>query len=259
MRARMVGVAAAFIGVALLASLVSADDDGGKRKKKKREAENKVELKELPAAVIAAAQKKAPQATWTSAEKHTTKKDGTVYELHGKISNQSTTMLISSTGEVLRWTEGAEHKGKARGKGKGKAKGDKKPRGPRPLFIVELLSKWFRRHVAPGIDQGSPENGFFRFAKPHFRVTSRAPLALDGLEDFRCRFNEHVLFRRSKLHHAPLIVRPDRREDLAANTKVGMPHVGVLRRLGKTQRQTSELLSSHSARRLSRSVSSRCP
>lgn len=117
MRVRMLGVMAALVSIGLIVGAAWAGDDGGKGdKKKKRGTGEKVELKDLPSAVTAAAEKKAPKATWTSAEKHETKKQGTVYTLHGKVSNLTAAMAISSSGDVLQFTEGSLKRGKKRPK-----------------------------------------------------------------------------------------------------------------------------------------------
>jgi hypothetical protein len=79
--------------------------------------------------VVQSARRKAPKATWTSAEKRTTKKQGVVYILHGKISNQTATLTISSSGEVLQFTQGSLRGGKEgslRGGKEGSLRGGKK-------------------------------------------------------------------------------------------------------------------------------------
>ena len=113
MRVRLIGVAVALLCLAFLASTACAGDGGGKGDKKRHEGE-KVDLKDLPETVVLAAQKKASTAKWISAEKRTTKKLGVVYVLHGKVSNQTATLAINSSGEVLKFTEGSTRSGKIR-------------------------------------------------------------------------------------------------------------------------------------------------
>lgn len=110
MRLRITAFVAALVGFAFLAS-TSYAGDGDKQKKKEGE---KVEMKDVPKAVTDAAKKKYPEATFSSAEKHSGKK-GAMYALHGKDGKNTVTLMVSSTGEIVRSTEGAE-KGKKKPK-----------------------------------------------------------------------------------------------------------------------------------------------
>jgi hypothetical protein len=113
MRFRALGVVAAITSIALFASAACADGKGkgkGGKGKGQRAPAEKVELKDLPPAVLKAAEKETPNATFTSAAKRSGKKN-TVYTLQGTDGNRRVSLAISSSGEVLRETKAVERKG----------------------------------------------------------------------------------------------------------------------------------------------------
>ena len=119
MRVRISGFVVALIGFALIAATTLAADEtqkGVKGGKKKESAGEKVELKDVPAAVTDAAKKEAPSANFTAAEKHSAKKLGTVYSLEGKEGKYQVALMISSSGELLRVKKSVEHRGKKKSK-----------------------------------------------------------------------------------------------------------------------------------------------
>src|SRR5260370_22021198 len=73
----------------------------------------------------------------------------------------------------------------------------------------------------------------------HPRRPARRP------ENARLRAYERRLLCRRQLDHPPVLVRPEGREDLAADPEVRMAHVRVFRRFGKTERQAPELGCGH--------------
>jgi hypothetical protein len=94
----------------LFVSQANAQDAKGKGKK--REAE-KVEMKDIPATVVAAAKKEMPNATFTSAEKLSQKKLGTLYTLEGKDGKYQVSIMFTSSGELQRLTKSVERRKKA--------------------------------------------------------------------------------------------------------------------------------------------------
>ena len=112
MRIRTVDVVAALLCLGLLSltthRAMAGDDDKGDKQKQK--AAEKVEIKDLPTAVTDAAKKELPNANWTSAAKHSTKKQGTAYALEGTEGKFHVTLMLSSSGELLRFTKVAGRK-----------------------------------------------------------------------------------------------------------------------------------------------------
>ena len=106
MRVRTIDVMAALMSLSLFVVTTQGAmaGDGGKAKKKDAAGE-KVEIKDLPSPVTDAAKKEAPNANWTSAEKHSTKKQGSVYSLQGTDGKYHVTLMASSSGELLRFTK----------------------------------------------------------------------------------------------------------------------------------------------------------
>ena len=102
MQVRTIKLVAALVSVSLLAALAGTATAGDGQKGKKKEAGAKVEIKDLPAAVTDAAKKELPNANWTSAEKLATKKQGSVYSLQGKDGKFQVTMMMSTSGDLLR-------------------------------------------------------------------------------------------------------------------------------------------------------------
>lgn len=107
MRVRTIDLVAALVSVSLFAALsgTATADDGAKGGKKKKEAGEKVEIKDLPNAVTDAAKKELPNANWTGAQKVATKKQGSVYSLEGKDGKFQVSMMVSTSGDVLRLTK----------------------------------------------------------------------------------------------------------------------------------------------------------
>ena len=120
MRVRLSVVLAALIAFAFVAATAFAAGDGTKGdkagKKKLGEGE-KVEIKDVPTAVNDAAKKELPHASFTSAEKLSPKKRGTVYSLVGKDGKYQVSVVINSSGELLRLTKSIESKGKKKSNG----------------------------------------------------------------------------------------------------------------------------------------------
>jgi hypothetical protein len=104
-------VAAMLCLTLLAATAVAQDTDKTKRQKKRAEA-TKVELKDVPPAVAEAAKKELPNATWSSAEKTSAKKQGTLYVLEGKDGKYAVSVTMTSSGELQRLSKGIERKRK---------------------------------------------------------------------------------------------------------------------------------------------------
>jgi hypothetical protein len=115
MSARWIVPVSTLLGIVLLASAAWADKPGdkpGQDGKKKQQAGEKVELKDLPPAVIEAAKKEAPNANWSSAEKRLAKKQGTIYTLEGSDGKFQLSLMATSSGELMRFTKATQRKGK---------------------------------------------------------------------------------------------------------------------------------------------------
>ena len=113
MRVRVTGLLVAIVSFALVAATAFAGDDTAKQDKgKKRAAGEKVEMKDIPSAVTDAAKKELPNANWTSAEKVSAKKKGTMFSLEGKDGKYQVTAMFSTSGELQRLTKSVELKKK---------------------------------------------------------------------------------------------------------------------------------------------------
>jgi hypothetical protein len=113
MQVRTLGVVAALMGILSLAGAQASRAECGpqdKGKKKRQETGTKVEIKDLPAAVSEAAKKEAPSANWTSAAKHSTKKQGSAYVLEGSDGKYHVTITINASGDLLRFTKASQGK-----------------------------------------------------------------------------------------------------------------------------------------------------
>ena len=113
MRRRLSGLVVGLLSFALLAATAPTADDAqkGQGKGKRAEAE-KVEMKDVPAAVTDSAKKELPNASFTTAEKHAAKKQGTIYVLEGKDGKYQVSIMISSSGEMQRLTKSLEQRKK---------------------------------------------------------------------------------------------------------------------------------------------------
>lgn len=100
MRSLAISAIAVVFGVGLLANVAEA----GKGAKKATTPE-KVELKDVPAAVMDATKKELADATFTSAAKSSTKKQGTVYTLQGAQGKYAVSVTLNSSGQLLRLTK----------------------------------------------------------------------------------------------------------------------------------------------------------
>jgi hypothetical protein len=109
MRFRLSAVACTILSLLLFATSASAQDKG---KGKKRDEGDKVEMKDVPAAVTDAAKKELPNATFTAANKRTQKKAGALYTLEGKDGKYQVSVTLSSSGELQRLTKALERKKK---------------------------------------------------------------------------------------------------------------------------------------------------
>ena len=109
-------VIAALMGLSLfVATTQGAMAGGGGKGDKKKQAEGeKVDIKDLPSPVTDAAKKEVPNANWTSAQKHSTKKQGSVYLLQGTEGKYHLTLMASSSGELLRFTKASTGKKKSK-------------------------------------------------------------------------------------------------------------------------------------------------
>ena len=115
MQRRTVGMCLGLLSVAMLAfaATASAQDKGDKSQKKKQTPAEKVEMKDVPEKVLAAAKKEAPNVNFASVEKVTAgKKVGTVYSLEGKDGKYQVTVQVDSSGELRRYTKALERKRK---------------------------------------------------------------------------------------------------------------------------------------------------
>ncbi len=90
-----------------------------------------------------------------------------------------------------------------------------------------------------------PDGRLVGFAKADDGAPPTPPRSAGGVEDVRLGANERRLLIRRKLDHPPILVRSEGREDLAADPEVGMAHVRVFKRFGKTERQAPELIRGH--------------
>lgn len=109
MRFRSSGLVLTFVSLALLAATARAGDDPQKGQGKGKRAEGeKVEMKDVPAAVTDAAKKELPNASFTAAEKRTAKKQGTIYSLEGKDGKYEVSVMYTSSGELQRLTKSVE-------------------------------------------------------------------------------------------------------------------------------------------------------
>src|SRR5262245_9861157 len=107
---RFIAVVLSALTFVLFVSQANAQDAKGKGKK--REAE-KVEMKDVPATVVEDAKKEMPNATFTSVEKLSQKKLGTLYALEGKDGKYQVSMMFTSSGELQRMTKSVERRKKA--------------------------------------------------------------------------------------------------------------------------------------------------
>jgi hypothetical protein len=109
---RLTSCAFVLTGLSLILFASSANaQEPGKGKKKRAEAE-KVEIKDVPAAVADAAKKELPNAQFTSAQKQSHKKRGTLYTLAGKDGKYQVSVMLTSSGELQRLTKGVESRKK---------------------------------------------------------------------------------------------------------------------------------------------------
>ncbi len=109
MRIRCSGVFLTLLSLTLLAATARAGDDLQKGQGKGKRAEGeKVEMKDVPAAVTDAAKKELPNASFTAAEKRTAKKQGTIYSLEGKDGKYQVSVMYTSSGELQRLTKSVE-------------------------------------------------------------------------------------------------------------------------------------------------------
>ena len=102
MRFRVIVLSA--LSIMLMVSQANAQ--GAKGKGKKREAE-KVEMKDVPVAVIEAAKKEMPTANFTAAQKLSQKKRA-LYTLEGKDGKYQVSVMFTSSGELQRLTKSVE-------------------------------------------------------------------------------------------------------------------------------------------------------
>ena len=65
-------------------------------------------MKDVPSAVTDAAKKELPNASFTSAEKRTAKKQGTIYSLEGKDGKFQVSVMYTSSGELQRLMKSVE-------------------------------------------------------------------------------------------------------------------------------------------------------
>src|SRR5438445_8586881 len=115
-------------------------------------------------------------------------------------------------------------------------------KGRHALLLVMVLNESLRGGVAPSRDQGLPDGQLVGVAKADDGGPPTPPRPLGRVEDTRLKADERCLLVRRQLDHPPILVRPEGREDLAADPKIGVVHVGIFRRFGKTERQASELV-----------------
>ena len=108
MRFRLSGLFLTVLSLALLAGMARAAGDNQKGQKGKRAEGEKVEMKDVPAAVTDAAKKELPNATFATAEKRSAKKQGTIYSLDGKDGKFQVSVMYTSSGELQRLTKSVE-------------------------------------------------------------------------------------------------------------------------------------------------------
>lgn len=108
MHFRTSGLVLTLLSLTLLAATARAGDDPQKGQKGKRAEGEKVEMKDVPAAVTDAAKKELPNASFTAAEKRTAKKQGTIYSLEGKDGKFQVSVMYTSSGELQRLTKSVE-------------------------------------------------------------------------------------------------------------------------------------------------------
>src|SRR5262245_37786220 len=99
--------ASVLCALSLLLMTPHANAQDTKGKGKKREAE-KVEMKDVPPAVVDAAKKELPNASFTAAQKQSQKKLGTLYTLEGKDGKFQVSVMFTSSGELQRLTKSVE-------------------------------------------------------------------------------------------------------------------------------------------------------
>lgn len=102
------------LAIATLFLTIDTFAQDAKQDKGKKRAATKVELTDVPAAVTETAKKESPKASWTSAEKLSAKKQGTLYVLRGKDGEFSITVMATASGELQKLSKGRERKRKSK-------------------------------------------------------------------------------------------------------------------------------------------------
>src|SRR5579883_1231065 len=101
----------------------------------------------------------------------------------------------------------------------------------------------FPRHPDRGAKHGCGGGG-----ERDTRAALAAPGAIDGREDGGLGVHEIVLLLRVQLDHSPGRVRiPERREDAAADTEIGVVHVDALLRAFESQGEAAKIIGHHGA------------
>src|SRR5437899_5054005 len=88
------------------------------------------------------------------------------------------------------------------------------------LLAVIGLGESFRGGVPPGGDQRLSDRRLVGRGQFDAGAAAASPRAIERLECARLTANEHPLSVRRQLEPAPIVVRPKRGEDLAADAKV---------------------------------------
>jgi len=115
-------------------------------------------------------------------------------------------------------------------------------------LMTYSFSEAFRSGISPRGCQGFLDHSFPSCFQEHRGASLQPPRALGGHKRSRFGFDEIMLLFRRQFYHRPANGRiTQRRENLAANPKVGMTHVCALRRFGECNGYLPETLGGHAA------------
>src|SRR5437879_13815027 len=100
--------------------------------------------------------------------------------------------------------------------------------------------------IAPRSRQGFTHRTRSRRAQSDAGGPPLAPAALNRHEHLRLGADKELLLLRRQSHGSPRRVRMTQRgEDLPTDAEIGMPHVRGFLGVGKTQRETTEIVRRH--------------
>src|SRR3981189_2380968 len=101
--------------------------------------------------------------------------------------------------------------------------------GRRLFRTLGFYRESFHRHVAARHCHRVTHGLFSGCLETHLRATLPTPSTLDRCKDARLVLNDFLLLFGSQLHHSVAVVGAAQcGEDLAVNTEIRMPHMGVL-------------------------------